>query len=63
VDAQLAALDAAAQVGLELEPLERGFFTHAAGTPTDAASAAAIEAHLALVAGALAPYGAVALTH
>jgi len=46
-----------------LETLERGFFTHAAGTPTDAASAAAIEAHLALVAGALAPYGAVALTH
>jgi FAD/FMN-containing dehydrogenase len=46
-----------------LETLERGFFTHAAGTPTDPASAAAIEAHLALVAGALAPYGAVALTH
>jgi FAD/FMN-containing dehydrogenase len=46
-----------------LETLERGFFTHAAGTPTDAASAAAIEAHLALVAGALAPYGAVALSH
>ena len=41
-----------------LETLERGFFTHAAGTPTDAASAAAIEAQLALVAGALAPYGA-----
>jgi hypothetical protein len=46
-----------------LETLERGFFTHAAGTPADAASAAAIEAHLALVAAALAPYGAVALTH
>jgi hypothetical protein len=44
-----------------LETLERGFFTHAAGTPTDAASATAIEAQLALVAGALAPYGAVAL--
>jgi hypothetical protein len=44
-----------------LETLERGFFTHAAGTPADAASAAAIEAQLALVAGALAPYGAVAL--
>jgi hypothetical protein len=41
-----------------LETLERGFFTHAAGTPTDAASAAAIEAQLALVAGALASYGA-----
>jgi FAD/FMN-containing dehydrogenase len=46
-----------------LETLERGFFTHAAGTPADAASAAAIEAQLALVAGALAPYGAVALDH
>ena len=44
-----------------LETLRRGYFTHAAGTPTDAASAAAIEAQLALVAGALAPYGAVAL--
>jgi FAD binding domain-containing protein len=44
-----------------LETLERGFFTHAAGAPTDAASAAAIEAQLALVAGALAPYGAVAV--
>jgi FAD/FMN-containing dehydrogenase len=44
-----------------LETLERGFFTQAAGTPTDAASAAAIEAQLALVAAALAPYGAVAL--
>ncbi len=44
-----------------LETLERGFFTHAAGTPTDAASAAAIEAQLALVAGALAPYGAFSL--
>ena len=41
-----------------LETLERGFFTHAAGMPTDTASAAAIEAQLALVAGALAPYGA-----
>jgi FAD/FMN-containing dehydrogenase len=41
-----------------LETLERGFFTHASGTPTDTASAAAIEAQLALVAGALAPYGA-----
>ena len=41
-----------------LETLERGFFTHAAGMPTDAASAAAIEAQLALVDGALAPYGA-----
>lgn len=44
-----------------LETLRRGYFTHAAGTPADAASAAAIEAQLALVAGALAPYGAVAL--
>ena len=44
-----------------LETLERGFFTHAAGTPTDAASNAAIEAQLALVAGALTPYGAVTL--
>ena len=42
-----------------LETLERGFFTHAAGTPTDTASAAAIEAQLALVAGALAPHAAV----
>jgi FAD/FMN-containing dehydrogenase len=41
-----------------LETLERGFFTHAGGTPTDTASAAAIEAQLALVAAALAPYGA-----
>jgi hypothetical protein len=41
-----------------LETLEEGFFTHAAGMPTDAASAAAIEAQLALVAAALAPYGA-----
>ena len=41
-----------------LETLEDGFFTHAAGTPTDTASAAAIEAQLALVAAALAPYGA-----
>jgi hypothetical protein len=39
--------------------LEQGFFTHAAGTPTDTASAAAIEAQLALVAGALAPYGSI----
>jgi FAD/FMN-containing dehydrogenase len=46
-----------------LETLERGYFTHAAGTPADAASATAIEAQLALVAGALAPYGAFALTH
>ena len=44
-----------------LETLERGFFTHASGVPTDAASTAAIEAQLALVAGALAPYGAFAL--
>jgi len=44
-----------------LETLRRGYFTHAAGTPADAASAAAIEAQLALVAAALAPYGAVAL--
>jgi FAD/FMN-containing dehydrogenase len=44
-----------------LETLQRGFFTHAAGTPADAASAAAIEAQLALVAAALAPYGAVSL--
>jgi FAD binding domain-containing protein len=41
--------------GGALETLEDGFFTHAAGMPTDAASAAAIEAQLALVAGALAP--------
>jgi len=41
-----------------METLERGYFTHASGTPTDTASAAAIEAQLALVAGALAPYGA-----
>jgi FAD/FMN-containing dehydrogenase len=46
-----------------LETLERGYFTHAAGTPVDAASATTIEAQLALVAGALAPYGAFALTH
>ena len=38
-----------------LETLRRGYFTFAAGTPADAASAAAIEAQLALVAGALAP--------
>jgi hypothetical protein len=41
-----------------LETLERGYFTHAAGVPTDTASAAAIEAQLALVAAALAPYAA-----
>jgi FAD binding domain len=41
-----------------LETLEHGYFTHAAGNPTDTASAAAIEAQLALVAAALAPYGA-----
>ena len=41
-----------------METLERGYFTHASGTPTDTASAAVIEAQLALVAGALAPYGA-----
>jgi len=41
-----------------LETLSHGYFTHALGTPTDTASAAAIEAQLALVAGALAPYGA-----
>jgi hypothetical protein len=45
--------------GGALETLGRGHFTHAAGTPTDAASAAAVEAQLALVAAALAPYGAV----
>jgi len=44
-----------------LETLQCGFFTHAAGAPADAASATAIEAQLALVAAALAPYGAVAL--
>ena len=44
--------------GGALETLQHGFFTHAAGTPTDTASAAAIEAQLALVAAALAPYGA-----
>jgi FAD/FMN-containing dehydrogenase len=41
-----------------LDTLERGFFTHAAGTPVDTASAAAIEAQLAFVAAALAPHGA-----
>jgi hypothetical protein len=46
-----------------LETLRRGFFTHAGGSPADAAAAAAIEAQLALVAAALAPYGAVSLTH
>ncbi len=45
-----------------LETLERGYFTRAAGLPTDPASAAAIEAQLALVAAALAPYGAFQLT-
>jgi FAD/FMN-containing dehydrogenase len=45
-----------------LETLERGYFTRAAGLPTDTASAAAIEAQLALVAAALAPYGAFQLT-
>jgi hypothetical protein len=40
-----------------LETLDRGFYTHAAGTPTDTASAAAIEAQLALVGAALEPYG------
>jgi FAD/FMN-containing dehydrogenase len=45
-----------------LETLEDGFFTHAAGMPTDTASAAAIEAQLALVAAALAPYGAYQLS-
>ena len=44
--------------GGALETLQDGFFTHAAGTPTDTASAVAIEAQLALVAAALAPYGA-----
>jgi FAD/FMN-containing dehydrogenase len=44
--------------GGALETLRDGFFTHAAGTPTDTASAVAIEAQLALVAAALAPYGA-----
>jgi FAD/FMN-containing dehydrogenase len=45
-----------------LETLERGYFTHAAGLPTDTASAAAIEAQRALVAAALAPYGAYQLS-
>jgi hypothetical protein len=44
--------------GGALETLQDGFFTHAAGMPIDAATAAAIEAQLALVAAALAPYGA-----
>lgn len=39
-----------------LETLETAYFTHASGTPTDAASATAIEAQLALVDAALAPY-------
>jgi hypothetical protein len=38
------------------------YFTHASGTPTDAASNVAIEAQLALVAAALAPYGAYQLS-
>jgi hypothetical protein len=38
-----------------LETLQRGHFTYAAGMPADTASAAAIEAQLALVAAALAP--------
>jgi FAD/FMN-containing dehydrogenase len=41
-----------------LQTLERGYLTHAAGLPTDTASAAAIEAQLALVAAALAAHGA-----
>jgi FAD/FMN-containing dehydrogenase len=45
-----------------LETLEHAYFTHAAGMPTDTASAAAIEAQLALVAAALAPYGAYQLS-
>jgi hypothetical protein len=45
-----------------LETLERGYFTYAGGLPTDTASAAAIEAQLALVAAALAPYGAYQLS-
>jgi FAD/FMN-containing dehydrogenase len=45
-----------------LETLRSGYFTHASGLPTDTASAAAIEAQLALVAAALAPYGAYQLT-
>jgi FAD/FMN-containing dehydrogenase len=45
-----------------LETLGRAYFTHAAGLPTDTASAAAIEAQLALVAAALAPYGAYQLS-
>jgi FAD/FMN-containing dehydrogenase len=45
-----------------LETLEHGYFTHVAGLPTDTASAAAIEAQLALVAAALAPYGAYQLS-
>jgi hypothetical protein len=44
--------------GGALETLEQAYFTHAAGFPTDTASAAAIEAQLALVAAALAPHGA-----
>jgi FAD binding domain len=44
--------------GGALETLQDGFFTHAAGTPIDTASAAAIEAQLALVAAALARHGA-----
>lgn len=44
--------------GGALETLRDGFFTHAAGTPTDTATAVGIEAQLALVAAALARYGA-----
>ena len=43
---------------VELRHAGDGFFTHAAGMPVDAASSVAIEAQLALVAGALAPYRA-----
>ena len=39
---------------VELRHAPGGFFTHASGMPTDAASSVAIEAQLALVAGALA---------
>ena len=48
--------------GGALDTLEHGYLTHAAGLPVDTASAAAIEAQLALVAAALAPYGAFQLT-
>lgn len=43
---------------VELRHAGDGFFMHAAGMPVDAASSVAIEAQLALVAGALAPYRA-----